>query len=155
MDPVIDLAAAAATLSSSSDDDLGGLPRGLHGIIDEKLSSPSSSDRERTDAEPTTSCGGVDVPAILAKMPLGLRAQITAAAKSSTMPVSRGVLDEWSERVSLDVSTVEEIFASFAKSSRASAAAARDQVTRLAAQDEAAQEEDLSLIHISEPTRPY
>ena len=140
MDPVIDL--AAATLSSSSDDDLGGLPRGLHGIIDEKLSSPSSSDRERTDAEPTTSCGGVDVPAILAKMPLGLRAQITAAAKSSTMPVSRGVLDEWSERVSLDVSTVEEIFASFAKSSRASAAAARDQVTRLAAQDEAAPEED-------------
>ena len=93
MDPVIDL--AAATLSSSSDDDLGGLPRGLHGIIDEKSSSPSSSDRERTDAEPTTSCGGVDVSAILAKMPLGLRAQITAAAKSSTMPVSRGVLDEW------------------------------------------------------------
>lgn len=80
--------------------------------------------------------------AVLAKMPLGVRAQLTAAAKSSTMPVARGVLDEWVERTRLDISTVEQIFASFAKSSRASAAAARDQVARLAAQDEAAPEEE-------------
>jgi len=80
--------------------------------------------------------------AVLAKMPLGVRAQLTAAAKSSTMPVDRGVLDEWVERTRLDISTVEQIFASFAKSSRASAAAARDQVARLAAQDEAAPEEE-------------
>ena len=132
---------ATSTLSSSSDDDMGGFPRGVHGVIDEKSSS-SSSDRERTDAEPTTSYGGDELAVVLAKMPLGVRAQLTAAAKSSTMPVARGVLDEWAERTRLDISTVEQIFASFAKSSRASAAAARDQVARLAAQDEAAPEED-------------
>jgi len=132
---------ATSTLSSSSDDDTGGFPRGVHGVIDEKSSS-SSSDRERTDAEPTTSYGGDELAAVLAKMPLGVRAQLTAAAKSSTMPVARGVLDEWVERTRLDISTVEQIFASFAKSSRASATAARDQVARLAAQDEAAPEEE-------------
>ena len=136
----VDLATSTLS-SSSSDDDMGGFPRGVHGVIDEKSSS-SSSDRERTDAEPTTSYGGDELAVVLAKMPLGVRAQLTAAAKSSTMPVARGVLDEWAERTRLDISTVEQIFASFAKSSRASAAAARDQVARLAAQDEAAPEED-------------
>lgn len=136
----VDLATSTLS-SSSSDDDMGGFPRGVHGVIDEKSSS-SSSDRERTDAEPTTSYGGDELAAVLAKMPLGVRAQLTAAAKSSTMPVARGVLDEWAERTRLDISTVEQIFASFAKSSRASAAAARDQVARLAAEDEAAPEED-------------
>lgn len=109
------------TMSSSSDDDRPPIARGGE-------ASSSSSDGD-------AGFNGDVLATELAKMPLALRAQLTAAAKSSTSTNQRTLVSEWSEKTKLSVDLVEKIFASFAKSSRASAEAARETVARLAAAD--------------------
>ena len=93
------------TMSSSSDDDRPPIARG-----GEASSSSSAGD---------AGFNGDVLATELAKMPLALRAQLTAAAKSSTSTNQRTLVSEWSEKTKLSVDLVEKIFASFAKSSRA------------------------------------
>ena len=72
------------TMSSSSDDDRPPIARGGE-------ASSSSSDGD-------AGFNGDVLATELAKMPLALRAQLTAAAKSSTSTNQRTLVSEWSEK---------------------------------------------------------
>ena len=118
---------------TSSSDSLDPFPRGQFG----GTSSASTSE----DGESAMGIDGSALDVALAKLPLATRAKLVAAAKSSKS-TRREELESWSRVTELDVALIEQVFANFAPKSRASAVAARDVVTRIAAADGAQPEQD-------------
>ena len=74
--------------------------------------SSSEDDVMRTNNVASGSgTGQYDTAAILAQMPLALRAQFLAAVKSSTNPAPDAIVDEWSIKTELGVDVVKAVFA--------------------------------------------
>mmetsp|Transcript_6550 Transcript_6550/g.22038 ORF Transcript_6550/g.22038 Transcript_6550/m.22038 type:complete len:134 (+) Transcript_6550:820-1221(+) len=67
----------------------------------EGIVAVSSSDDDvvrSNDASSDAGTGNTDTAAILAQMPLALRAQLVAVAKASSNPAPAAVVDEWSKK---------------------------------------------------------
>jgi hypothetical protein len=80
----------------------------------EGIVAVSSSDDDvvrSNDASSDAGTGNTDTAAILAQMPLALRAQLVAVAKASSNPAPAAVVDEWSKKTQLGVDVLNAVFA--------------------------------------------
>jgi len=126
--------------TASSLDSLDPFPRGeFGGTSSASTSEDGESTKDVYESRESVLDDALNVA--LSKLPLATRARLVADAKSSKS-TRREELEHWSEETGLDVAMIERLFARFAPKMRASAVAAKDMVTRIAAADGAQLDDD-------------